>query len=89
MTSALVQKVETKTEMDLDRETRNRLLFLSGLSPIGWADKWLMTGSMISGVSAFAQPVGARFVDPRAKAAGCSAKTPGARSEELIATVRR
>lgn len=26
-----------------------------------------MTGSMISGVSAFAQPVGARFVDPRCK----------------------
>lgn len=37
MTSALlVPKVETKTEMDLVRETRNRLLFLSGLSPIGW-----------------------------------------------------
>lgn len=35
MTSALVQKVGTKTDMDLDRETRNGLLFLSGLSPIG------------------------------------------------------
>lgn len=70
MTSALVQKVETKTEMDLDRETRNRLLFLPGLSPIGCADKWLMTGSMISGVSAFAQPVGARFVDPSCESRG-------------------
>lgn len=36
MTSALVQKVETRTEMDLDRETRKGLLFLSGLSPTGW-----------------------------------------------------
>lgn len=35
MTSALVQAVETSTEMDLDRETRNGLLFLSGLSPTG------------------------------------------------------
>lgn len=35
MTSALVQKVETRTDMDLDRRTRNELLFLSGLRPIG------------------------------------------------------
>lgn len=40
MTSALarilVQAVGTSTEMELDRRTRKGLLFLSGLSPIGW-----------------------------------------------------
>lgn len=40
MTSAsLVYSVngfESRTEMELDRETRTGLLFLSGLSPTGW-----------------------------------------------------
>ena len=72
-----------RTEMELDRRTRRGLLFLSGLSPTGCAGERLMTRSMISGVSAFAHPVGARFVNPRFEAAGCSAKIPGARSGSL------
>lgn len=48
-----------------------------------------MTSSMTSRVSASAQPVGARFVNPRSEAAACSAKTPGARNEKFIAMIWR
>lgn len=64
MTSALVQRAGTKTEMELDRGTRNGLLFLPGLSPTGWQNKWLMTGSMISGGVSLCAAGGGKVCEP-------------------------